>query len=206
MTSVETSGPDWTTLAGTKMRIKVDSPAAKAAARLGARGWASSGIAPAVGTVPVRAKASPPAAPAFDPAGDRPGAAFRELGPAAPELDGASRRAAEKMAKFAAADLALGHVGVSWYTDLRASEGAFAHPAAPSRVWVRADLGLTPFVAARRVAHECRHLRQFRDGLRPGGPRDHPAHDERLEADATRYAEDAWWRFLDAQAAAEEEG
>ena len=153
------------------------------------RGWGE----PA-GGASLKARARPPVAPParFDPAAGRPG--FRELGIGGLLLPGPVWLASERAARFAARDLGLGLVSVTWFLDRDGREAGFAHPDHPSRIWVRATPGPTPGEVARNVLHEARHVWHFRGGLGEATGQPDTA---RRERDAEAYALEALGRFYE---------
>ena len=135
-------------------------------------------LAPARPT-PKPTLATKTAAPAFDPAKDRPG--YRDV-PWRTVPD-ATRRAAERALKLARADLGLtGVLALVWYEDAAGAEAGFASRSAPNQVWVRASLA--PWQAARVAAHEAHHLSWYRSG-KSAGPE--------MEAAALAYEEVRPW-------------
>jgi hypothetical protein len=124
----------------------------------------------------------------FDPADDHPG--YRELEPwqIAPEV----RRAAATMLAIATKDLGLAPVTLHWYEDDRGADRGFTCSTRPRAVWIRKRDAYQWLSVMRTVAHELKHLAQYRTGLKSssGMLRDS------VEAAAAAYATKMLQQFL----------
>jgi hypothetical protein len=133
-------------------------------------------------TVPRKAAARP----VWDPSEGRAG--FRELADweVAPEV----RKAAQTMVEIAAKDLGLPPITVHWYDDDAGADRGFTCYVRPRAIWLRKTNHYRE--AMRTAAHECRHLKQYKRGLKTSAGSLRAS----IEADADQFAEKMMERFL----------